>query len=415
MTDDQKRGAEAVPQSSPDTAAGTGPEQVDRAAAASTVEGAAAEPRGPVWLPPEQHDAIAATLGGRGPTVADAALDDVETSAAEDGKATAAGAAASDGSSATGAGAGDGSGSSRSEMVRGGGAGADTGGAFINDGSQGQDDPIRDTLLQLGYLSEDQSARVTAHAVARGLAFDQAALELGFITFEDLDRAREQLINSLAQTTARRRPVSDELVVISDPRGLRAEAVRLLRTQVIAQHIKAGRRGLALVSPVVDSGCSNLVSNLAVALSQVGIKTLLVDANLRAPRLHEIFGLDADAPGLTSYLSMQVSRPERVVQANVLPSLAIITAGPTASRPQELLSSRRFRDGVNMLLREYDLVLFDTPPANSSADALTIGAAAGYVMLVARRDQAYFKDISTLVEQLQTSRCPLIGSVLNEF
>ncbi len=414
MTDEQKPTPDTTSADAAEGRPDVGPEV--ESGAAGDAPSSASPPRGPSWLPPEQHEAIAATLGGAGPVVRDEALDDGNGEAAPDAEQPAGaffdGPDAGDNDAAVEA---ESTAGPRSNSVVRGAQGADPGGAFINDGTQGQDDPIRDTLLQLGYLSEDQSARVTAHASSRGLPFDQAALELGFITYDDLDRAREQLITSLAQSTARRQPVSDELVVISDPQGLRAEAVRLLRTQVIAQHIKAGRRGLALVAPVEDSGCSNLSSNLAVALSQVGIKTLLVDANLRAPRLHEIFGLDANAPGLTSYLSMQVSRPERVVQANVLPSLALITAGPAASRPQELLSSRRFRDGVNMLLREYDLVLFDTPPANSSADALTIGAAAGYVMLVARRNQAFFKDISTLVEQLQTSRCPLIGSVLNEF
>ena len=285
----------------------------------------------------------------------------------------------------------------------------------IDDGSGRDDDPLRDTLLQMGYLSDEHTARVIAHQAARGLDFDQAALELGFITPDDLDRAREQLITNLAQRNVKRRPVSEEIIVLTDPRGVRAEAVRLLRTQIIAQHIKAGRRGLAFVAPDQESGCSNIIANLAVLLAQVGIKTLLVDANMREPRQHEIFGIDADAPGLSSYLSLAVARPERVVNANVLPSLAVITAGPPVPRPQELLSTRRFRDGVNILLREYDIVLFDTPPANSSADALSVGAAAGYVLVVGRRDHTFFKDISTLVEQLQTSRCPVIGAVLNEF
>lgn len=289
-------------------------------------------------------------------------------------------------------------------------------GAFqVDDGSGRFDAPLRDTLLRLGYMSEDQTARVSEHQLERGLDFDQAALELGFITSDDLDRARDQLINSLALQSTQPRKVSDEIVVISDPQGARAEAVRLLRTQIIAQHVKAGRRGLAMVSAVNESGCSYLTANLAVALSQVGIKTLLVDANMRSPRIAEIFGIPAEAPGLSSFLSLQVARPERVVNANVLPSLAIITAGPPVSRPQELLSGRRFRDGVNTLLREYDLVLFDTPPANSSADALTVGAAAGYVAIVARRDHAYFKDVITLVDQLAAARCSVIGSVLNEY
>lgn len=363
------------------------------------VAASAAAAGGPAWMPPEQREAIAATIGGE-PLIGDAFKggdEDTSEGASEEGPEGDATNEEADASAASGSG----------ELA--------VSVPDVDDGSEENAEPLRDVLLQLGYLTAEQAERVRVHAAQRGLDFDRAALELGYITPDDLDRAREILITSMAQRGAVRGAISDELVVVSAPLGLRAEAVRLLRTQVIAQHIKAGRRGLAMVSPVPDAGCSNLVANLAVALSQVGIKTLLVDANLRDPRQHELFGLERDAPGLSTYLSMQVTRPERVVQANVLPSLALITAGPAVSRPQELLSSRRFREGVNMLLREYDLVLFDTPPANSSADALTVGAAAGYVIVVARRDHGFFKDISTLVDQLQAARCTLIGSVLNEF
>lgn len=285
----------------------------------------------------------------------------------------------------------------------------------IDDGREIFDAPIRDALLRLGYLSEDQTNRVTLHQRERGLDFDQAALELGYITTDDLDRAREQLISSMALQDTRRRAVSDELVVVNEPSSLRAESIRLLRTQIIAQHIRSGKRGLAFVSSVDGAGCSYLVANLAASLSQVGTKTLLVDANMRSPRQDQIFGLDANAPGLSSFLSLQVSRPERVVHANVLPNLSVITAGPTVARPQELLSGNRFRDGTNTLLREYDLVVFDTPATNANADALTVAAAAGYAIVVARRNFSYFSDVSTLVGQLASARCPVVGSVLNEF
>ncbi len=285
----------------------------------------------------------------------------------------------------------------------------------VDDGRERFDAPIRDALLRLGYLSADQTQRVAAHQQTRGLDFDQAALELGYITTDDLDRAREQLINSMALQDTQRRAMSDELVVINDPSGLRSEAVRLLRTQVIAQHIKSGRRGLAMVSPSDGVGCSWLAANLAASLSQVGIKTLLVDANMRSPRIDQIFGLDPNAPGLSNFLSLQVARPERVVHANVLPSLSVITAGPPIARPQELLAGSRFRDGVNTLLREYDIAIFDTPAANANADALTVGAAAGYALVVARRNYSFLKDVTTLVGQLASSRCPVIGSILNEF
>lgn len=285
----------------------------------------------------------------------------------------------------------------------------------MDDGSVSADAPIRDTLLRLGLLSDEQTARVIAHQNERDLDFDRAALELGYISADDLDRARDQLVNSLALQNEPRRPVSDELIVLTDPVGGRAESLRLLRTQIIAQHIKPGRRALALVAPIEGAGCSYLAANLAASLSQIGTKTLLIDANMRSPRVDQIFGLDPNGPGLSSYLSLQVSRPERIVHANVLPNLSVIAAGPPVARPQELLSSARFRDGMNMLLREYDIALFDTPPANSCADALSVAGAIGYALIVARRDRTFFTDVTTLSHQLAAARCNVIGSVLSEF
>ncbi|UAJ09334.1 protein tyrosine kinase [Polymorphobacter megasporae] len=285
----------------------------------------------------------------------------------------------------------------------------------VSDGRIGADAPIRDALLRLGLLTDDEATRVAEHQAAQGVDFDQAALQLGFIGAEELDRARDQLVNSLALQEDVRRGVSDELVVLSDPVSAKAESIRLLRTQVIAQHIKPGRRAMAFVAPVDGVGCSYLVANLAAALSQVGTKTLLVDSNLRSPRIDQIFGLAANGPGLSSYLSLQVSRPERVIHANVLPNLSVITAGPPVSRPQELLSSTRFRDGMNMLLREYDIALFDTPAANSCADALTISSVIGYAVIVARRDKTFVGDVATLAGQLAAARSSVVGSVLSEF
>ncbi len=209
----------------------------------------------------------------------------------------------------------------------------------------------------LGLLTDEETARVAEHQAAKGLDFDQAALDLGLIKADELDRAREQLINSLALQKTERHPVSSELVVLSDPVSAKAESIRLLRTQIIAQHIKVGRRAVAFVAPMDGVGCSYLVANVAAALSQIGTKTLLVDANLRSPRIDQIFGLAANGPGLSSFLTLKATRPERVVHANVLPNLSVITAGPPVARPQELLSSTRFRDGMNTLLREYDIAL----------------------------------------------------------
>jgi capsular exopolysaccharide synthesis family protein len=287
--------------------------------------------------------------------------------------------------------------------------------AHIADGSVVADAPIRDALLLLGLLTDEESARVAEYQAEKGIDFDQAALDLGLIKPDELDRARDQLINSLALEKTVRHAVSDELVVLSDPVSAKAESIRLLRTQIIAQHIKVGRRAVAFVAPMDGVGCSYLVANVAAALSQIGTKTLLVDANLRAPRIDQIFGLAANGPGLSSFLTLKATRPERVVHANVLPNLSVITAGPPVARPQELLSSTRFRDGMNTLLREYDIALFDTPAANSCADALTISGVIGYAVIVARSNRTFVADVATLSQQLAAARSSILGSVLSEF
>jgi Mrp family chromosome partitioning ATPase len=163
------------------------------------------------------------------------------------------------------------------------------------------------------------------------------------------------------------------------------------------------------------SGASYIAANLAVALSQVGIKTLLVDANLRNPRLDAVFGIDPNGPGLSTYLTLEVNRPERVVYPNVLPNLSVVPAGPPVARPQELLSGARFRTGVDILLRQHDVALFDTPATNENSDALTVAGVLGYALVVARRNHAFVKDVQTLSAQLASSRATVIGSVLNEY
>jgi capsular exopolysaccharide synthesis family protein len=272
-----------------------------------------------------------------------------------------------------------------------------------------------DALLQTGLLSDSDARKVAEHQAKTGLDFDRAAVDLALATPEDVAQARLQLQGSLALNLAPSADVTEELVVLSDPASVRAEAIRLLRTQVMSQHVAAGRRALAICGAVDGSGVSYVAANLATALAQVGLKTLLVDANLRNPRIDGIFGIDPGGPGLTTYLALEASRPERVVYPDVLPNLSVIPAGPPVGRPQELLSGARFRLGVDILLREYDIVLFDTPASNESADALTIAGLVGYALIVARRDKAYVSDIQSLSEQLGAARAIIIGSVLNEF
>jgi capsular exopolysaccharide synthesis family protein len=238
---------------------------------------------------------------------------------------------------------------------------------------------------------------------------------LALATEEDVVIARQAMQGSLAMQLSPSASVSDELLVQSDPSSPQAEMLRLLRTQIIAQHVGAGRRAFAVCGATDGSGATFIAANLATALSQVGIKTLLVDSNLRNPRIDAMFGIDPNGPGLSTYLSLEVNRPERVVYPNVLPNLSVVPAGPPVARPQELLSGSRFRSGVDILLRQHDVAIFDTPASNENSDALTVAGVLGYALVVARRNHAFVKDVQTLASQLGASRATVIGSVLNDF
>ncbi len=204
-------------------------------------------------------------------------------------------------------------------------------------------------------------------------------------------------------------------VMIVDPASLRAEAIRGLRTRLMAQHVREGRRGLVVCTPAKGSGCSYVAANLAIAMAQVGVKTVLVDADLRGGSLGQIFGSPIDAPGLSAFLADDRIRARDVIEADILPHLSLIPSGPACDAAQELLSSQRFAAFVGQGMREYDLAIFDTTPANSCTDAQRVATLVGHSLIVARQDQTYFSDVKALAALLRADKSAVIGTVLTDY
>jgi protein-tyrosine kinase len=205
------------------------------------------------------------------------------------------------------------------------------------------------------------------------------------------------------------------LVILSDPDCIEAEGIRGMRTRIMAQHVREGRRALAICSPTENTGCSFVAANLAASLAQIGVKTVVVDADLRNPGLTSFFGDGGGPVGLGDYLADANVSIDQIVRNTSLPDLSIITAGTLHPNPQELLSSARFKSLVDLLLREFDFTIFDTTPTNSCTDAQRVGTVAGYCLVVARKHQSHVKDVSTLVGLLRADRATVIGTVLNNF
>lgn len=203
------------------------------------------------------------------------------------------------------------------------------------------------------------------------------------------------------------------LVTLTDPLSPGAEAIRALRTHVLTQHVQAGRRGLAICAASAQVGCTFVAANLAVALAQIGLKTLVVDGDLRAPALQEFFPPAGPVSGLARCLAMKAPRAGDFIEPDVLPNLSVLYAGEGALNAQELLAREQFELVIEQCLRDYDITIVDTPPANTSADARRIGNLIGYALIVARRNKSLVSDIKTLVEQLVEDHAAVIGTVMN--
>lgn len=208
---------------------------------------------------------------------------------------------------------------------------------------------------------------------------------------------------------------SSDVVMISDPTGPRTEALRALRTNIVAQHVDDGRRGLAICAASAGVGASFIAVNLAVALAQIGVKTLLIDGDLRRPAIDRFIVPPSGVRSLSQYLEHNGDHDIGVdIQVDVLENLSVIYAGGSAPNAQELLASARFGILMERCLRDFDLTIIDTPPANSCADARRISNLVGYSLIVAKRHESYVADIAALSSQLAEDRAKVIGTVMNE-
>ena len=206
---------------------------------------------------------------------------------------------------------------------------------------------------------------------------------------------------------------SPAMVSVAGAVGPQAEAIRGLRTHIMAQHINHGRRALAICGPSIGVGCSFTAANLAVSLSQIGVKTLLIAADLRRPSIDILIRPPHEPAGLANCLRSLDTPFGASIDADVLPNFSVLYAGRAAESPQELLAGDRFRALMNFCLREFDVTIVDTPPANTSSDARRISDVVGYSLIVTARDKTAVRDVKVLINQLRADHTLVIGTVMN--
>lgn len=276
------------------------------------------------------------------------------------------------------------------------------------------DRSIGSILANLRNLSADQVERIVRHQRDQSVRFGEAAVALGFASNDDVLFALSQQFH-YPYAPEERRSASPELVALNQPFGVQAESLRAIRSQIIMRLFNEGqeRRAIAVVSPDAGDGKTFFAANLAVALAQLGGRTLLVDADLRHPRQHEVFGVENRA-GLSGILSGR-AEAKVIQQVPGVSSLFVLPVGTTPPNPLELVERPAFGLLIRELLSKFDHVVVDTPAACFGSDSAVIAARCGAALVVARKNEARVEALQDLIANLAETPAHVAGVVFNEF
>jgi chain length determinant protein tyrosine kinase EpsG len=273
---------------------------------------------------------------------------------------------------------------------------------------------IGSILMDEGKLTPSDAEQVLARQRELGWRFGEAAIELNLITETDLRQALAKQYE-FPYLVSGPDGVSKELIAAWHPFHPTVEELRAVRTQLLMRWFnpEAGRRVLAIASPSAREGRSFIAANLAVVFSQLGQRTLLIDADFRSPRQQSIFNIP-DRFGLSSALCGRADL-SAALPVSGLTGLSVMPAGPIPPNPLELLSRASFAALLAKAKSEYDTILIDTPPLTEYADAQCVAFRAGDALLVTREHHTRMGQTEWAARELSDASARIVGTVMNAY
>jgi receptor protein-tyrosine kinase len=293
---------------------------------------------------------------------------------------------------------------------------------------------LRTALVSRFKLSPEKTKAIQDLMPQESLSFVDAALRLGFVTQDQVEdalawakRRHSEETGGLVETAIRK--ISDnrqivlvqgemvkpgaQLILAHHPDNPRSEKIRALRTELLLlSEASSQANTIALLSASAGEGRSQLAAELAISFSQLGRRSLLVDADLRQPKQHLLFGSTNEIG-----LGEAISRNQKALfhPVNGLPQLSLLTAGTIPPNPLELLSDGRFSRILQDWRKAFEFIILDTPPIKDYADGLAIATLAGKVIVLSRAQHTSYIDTRELLRRLGSTQSQILGAVINHF
>lgn len=202
------------------------------------------------------------------------------------------------------------------------------------------------------------------------------------------------------------------LIAYSHPQLLISEQYREIRANLLFSSIDETIKTIMVTSPEPSDGKSTIATNLAIVLAQQDNRVLIVDADLRKPKIHYSFN-ESNLKGLTSVLTKTLTLNE-AIYSTYIPNLDILTSGPTPPNPSELLSSKSMTTVMEEISTMYDYIVYDTPPVLAVTDSQLLANKCDGVILVVVSEKTHKNRALRAKKQLERTRCRILGVVLNK-
>lgn len=207
--------------------------------------------------------------------------------------------------------------------------------------------------------------------------------------------------------------INDRIIItIEDPKSPIAEAYRTLRTNIQFTNIDKTMKSIVITSPNPLEGKSTVAVNLAVTIANNDNKVLLIDCDLRKPRVHKFFELKNRA-GLTTVLAKNRDYKANI-QSTGIKKLDLLASGPIPPNPAELLGSKKVKVLLEELKEDYDIVILDSPPVGLVTDAAILSTLADGVILVCAVEETIIEEAKEAKSLLDKVKANILGVVMNK-